>query len=145
MTAFIQFKPDVNTYKAFITLEAINGKTNPEILIKKAIFIYSKNIKNLRKIYIKMQEDRKQKKPIYAQDMWEIGNIVYRLKKELELLSLEIDGMYDHLTRDLGAKKKWLEKAIIFRRYIKDKNKILKPLRWGKFEKSTKKKALMFH
>jgi len=38
----------------------------------------------------------------------------------------------------LGVKKKWLEKAIIFRRYVDDKNAIPKNLNWGKCEKGTK-------
>jgi len=56
-------------------------------------------------------------------------------------LSLEIDDVYKHLVRDLGAKRKWLEKAIIFRRYLPTQDLIPQSLNWGRCEKGTRRVA----
>jgi len=63
------------------------------------------------------------------------------LKDSLEILGLQLDSMYKHLTRDLGVKKKWLEKVIILRRYIENEEIIPQSLNWGRCEKGTRKVA----
>ena len=52
-----------------------------------------------------------------------------------------MDSIYAHLTRDLDVKRKWLEKVIIFRRYIQEEAAIPKAAYWGMFEHGTRRKA----
>jgi len=80
-----------------------------------------------------------------------VSKAVFRLLKysfcrkiinNLYKLNLQIDNLYYHLTRDLNINRKWLEKVIIFRRYISDQEFIPESALWGTFEKGTKKKSL---
>jgi hypothetical protein len=55
--------------------------------------------------------------------------------------ALEIEDLYAHLVRDVGAKRKWLEKAIILRRYVPREDMIPADLNWGRIEKGTRRAA----
>ena len=76
-----------------------------------------------------------------ARDVWKVGDVVFKLTEDLRSLALEVDDLYAHLTRDIGVKRKWLEKAIILRRYVPDRKAIPAQLNWGRIEKGTKRSA----
>ena len=119
----------------------INHKGDMENLLHQSVRLYEKYIKNIRHLIKDIQLTKAERKPIAARKIWEIGDIIFKLKFELEKISLELDGLYDHLVRDLEVKQKWLEKVIIFRRYISDKKKIPVSLNWGRCEKGTRRIA----
>lgn len=48
---------------------------------------------------------------------------------------------YGHLERDLGVARKWLVKAVIFRRYLPDPDRIPPDLNWGRCSDGTRRKA----
>ncbi len=139
---FITFEPQNDHFIGFLSMEAvINHKGDIEKLLHHSIRLYEKYIKNIRHLIKDIQLAKAKRKPIAARKIWEIGDIIFKLKFELERLSLELDGLYDHLVRDLKVKQKWLEKVIIFRRYISDKKKIPVSLNWGRCEKGTRRIA----
>ena len=118
------------------------GPEDPEATLRQAAEIYKRAIKRMRSLVVEIRRARADHKPIRARKMWDIGQAVFLLRDRLESLSLELDNLYDHLVRDLGVKRKWLEKAIIFRRYLPHKQLIPTSLRWGRCEKGTRRVAL---
>jgi len=140
MSTFISFKPQGVGFTGHLSLEAIDIWENPELLIKKASKAYRESILKMRKILTRIDKSRRERKPLYARIMWDMGSAVFELRDKLAEISLEIDGMYSHLERDLGVRQKWLEKAIILRRYIK-RSLIPQNITWSRFEHSTRKKA----
>ena len=139
---FISFKPINNHFRGFLTIEAaFSTNLNPEVLISKATKIYDHSIRRMTTILAEIKTARLSRRLVKAHKIWEMGDAVFSLRHKLEELNLQIDGVYDHITRDLNVKKKWLEKAIILRRYLPNKNLIPESLNWGRLEKGTRKKA----
>ena len=79
--------------------------------------------------------------PVPARKMWALGDIIFKLNEGLGELSLQIDSLYSHLSRDLGVKRKWLEKIVILRRYVAREDTIPSGLNWGRCEKGTRRVA----
>lgn len=119
----------------------LNIETNPEVLTRKAAITYARAIRRMRKLMSRINTARAARKPIPARAVWEVGNMVFSLRDDLEKLSLQLNGVYSHLTRDIGVKRQWLEKAIILRRYLPNKILIPDNLNWGQCEKGTRRVA----
>jgi hypothetical protein len=139
---FVSFKKNKNEYNAFIAInELFSNKENLESLLKKASTIYSNSISRMVVIIKEINAFRNNRRLLPATKVWELGDIIFNFVNDLNKLSLQIDGIYEHLERDLNVKRKWLEKVIIFRRYITKESMIPESLNWGKVEKGTRKKA----
>jgi hypothetical protein len=139
---FVSFEPERNTFRAYLDMEeAILNQNDPEKITKKASFIYESAIKNMIKTISDIRVSRETHKLIAARDVWSIGDTIFSLVYNLKKIGLQIDGVYDHLIRDVGEKKKWLEKAITLRRYLPEIKLIPKTLNWGRLEKGTRKKV----
>jgi len=137
--SFISIEPKNGNFVASMSMEGfIDNEVDPEVLTRNAINIYEKYIKRMRNFIGGIQDDRKKRKPIFARKIWQLGNAIFKMTEELENLSLYLDNLYYHLTRDLGVKRKWLEKVVIFRRYILEVSLIPKSLNWGRCEKGTR-------
>lgn len=140
--AFVSFRPERDRFKGFLSLEAaIRNEDDPEVLLRRATTIYEEAIKMLRLKVRKIRETRTLAHPLAARKVWELGESIFVLRDGLEALSLRLDGFYDHLVRDLGVKRKWLEKVIILRRYVPKKALIAPSLSWGRCEKGTRRVA----
>lgn len=139
---FVSFKKNNEKYDAFI---AINGffssNDDLELLLSKASALYGSYISKMRALIGIITEFRASRRPLPARKIWQLGDLIFKLVNELNGLSLQIDGIYDHLERDLNAKRKWLEKVVIFRRYIPEERMIPEHLNWGKCEKGTRRVA----
>lgn len=139
---FISFSPEQEKFKGSLSLNAaFESERDPQTLIKKSEAIYKKYICRMRHILEKLKKKKLKHISTPASEIWLLGNNIFTLKKELENFGLQVDGLYQHLVRDLSVKRKWLEKVIIFRRYVSGRNFIPKASKWGTFEKSTAKKA----
>jgi hypothetical protein len=66
---------------------------------------------------------------------------VFKLRDDLAELRVQLDDLYAHLTRDVGPKRKWLEKAVILRRYVNAEDIIPPSLNWGRCKDGTKRIA----
>jgi hypothetical protein len=104
--------------------------TKEDDLIK-IVKIYEKKINELSKILNQIEVTKSKKIPLTALEMWVLGDKIMSLIEEIKKRNFEIDGLYDHLIRDLGRKKDWLKKVIIFRRHLPNKNLIPENLSWS--------------
>ncbi|MGB6681396.1 MAG: hypothetical protein WBF08_08775 [Candidatus Bathyarchaeia archaeon] len=140
--AFISFEQTDKKYKGFLAMEAaLNNDREPEYLIQKAIEIYENSINDMTSHIDEINKCRNSRKHVSARQIWQVGDEIFKLKDDLENLGLQLDGVYDHLTRDLKVKQKWLEKVIILRRYLPEIGLIPETLNWGKLEKGTRRKT----
>jgi len=139
---FVSFEPKDDKFRGYIPMEfALSNEKGPEIILRKATKIYETSVSKMKSIVSQIRKSRVDRSTIPARKIWQLGNAIFKLRDELEEIGLEIDGIYDHLTRDLKVKRKWLEKVIILRRYIPSIDLIPESLNWGHFEKSTRRKA----
>jgi len=140
--SFISFEIVEGKFSAFLPIEsAIEEKNDLRDRLLRATRIYENSVIRMRLIIREIKEIKLNKKFVPAYKIWELGEVIFCLVRKLENFSFQIDGLYAHLVRDLGVKRKWLEKIIIFRRYVSNKKAIPKKLNWGFFEKSTRRKA----
>lgn len=141
--AFVAFEPKDGTFKAFVSMEALlSMEGEPDVTLSQAAKVYELATIDLRSIVSEIQSLRSTHKLTPAREIWRLGNRIFKLKDDLANLSLELDSFYEHLVRDLGVKRKWLEKVVIFRRYLPRESLVPKTLNWGRCEKGTKKAAL---
>lgn len=139
---FVSFKKNQEEYNAFIAIDGFFlGNDDLESLLKKASTLYSSYISKMLALINIITAFRTSRRPLPARKIWQLGDLIFGLVNGLNGLSLQIDGIYDHLERDLNAKRKWLEKVIIFRRYIPEERMIPEHLNWGKCEKGTRRVA----
>jgi hypothetical protein len=140
--AFISFEPVDKRFRAYLSMEElISSDKDPELTLRKSVKIYENSIIKMRTFIKEIQDIRCNHKHLPARKVWQLGNAIFELQGKLNKLSLQLDGLYDHLVRDLGVKRKWLEKVIIFRRYLPDKKAIPQSFNWGRCEKGTRRIA----
>ena len=141
--AFISFEPNAERFRAFLSIEGfILSNKDPELTIRKAVKIYENSIIKMRTFIKDIHSIRDNHQLLPARKVWQLGNAIFGLQGKLNKLSLQLDGFYDHLVRDLGVKRKWLEKVITFRRYLPDEKAIPQLLNWGRCcEKGTRRAA----
>ncbi|GAH38045.1 unnamed protein product [marine sediment metagenome] len=140
--AFVSFEPSNEHFTAFLPMEElISSDNDPELMLRKAAEVYEHSIVKMRNLVKEIQDFRDNRKLLPARKVWQLGDAIFELQHDLNNLSLQLDGLYDHLARDLGVKRKWLEKVIIFRRYLPDENAVPQSLNWGRCEKGTRRVA----
>lgn len=140
--AFVSFEPTNRQFRAFLPMEeVISSDNDPEPMLRKAAEVYEHAIVKMRNLVKEIQNFRDNRKLLPACKVWQLGDAIFELQDNLNKLCLQLDGLYDHLIRDLGVKRKWLEKVIIFRRYLPDENTIPQSLNWGRCEKGTRRAA----
>jgi hypothetical protein len=140
--AFVSFEKNQEEYNAFIAIDGfLLGNDDLESLLKRASTLYNRYLSKMLAQMSIINTFRTSRRPLPARKIWQLGDLIFGLVNELNGLSLQIDGIYDHLERDLKAKRKWLEKVIIFRRYIPEERMIPEHLNWGKCEKGTRRVA----
>ncbi len=138
----MSFEPANGKFRGFLTMESvIASERNPEPILHRATKVYERAIARLRSLLVEIRASRANRKPIAARKIWQVGHTIFQLRDELGKLSLELDGVYNHLIRDLGVKRQWLEKAIILRRYLPQQTLIPTSLNWGRCEKGTRRVA----
>ena len=139
---FISFEKSGNKYGASFPMEElISNEKDIERLAKRAAKIYDNAIHRMLLIIHEIDNQRVERKPVSARKVWRLGDSIFKLTQDLEKISFQLDGLYEHLSRDLVVKRKWLEKVIILRRYILHISLIPKYLTWGRCEKGTRKVA----
>jgi hypothetical protein len=115
---------------------------NPDTALHRAILLYQDGLGVMHSLLTDIKRFRHERRPIPARKVWELGQAIFELRQGLASLSLQMDGLYAHLERDLDVKRKWLEKVVILRRYVTSQETIPDGLAWGDCEKGTKRVAL---
>ncbi len=138
----VSFKPNKEHFMAFFLMEQfLSSERDLEPVLKEASQLYEHSIRRMQSVINEINTFRKERRLLPARLIWKLGNLIFELVRNLEKLSLQIDGIYDHLVRDLNVKRKWLEKVIIFRRYLPNECAIPESLNWGRCEKGTRRVA----
>ncbi|MEW6046161.1 MAG: hypothetical protein AB1609_06735 [Bacillota bacterium] len=131
-SVFVSFEWRDTRPVAFMTMDGIGTLDgDPEVVLDQAAELYWRFVLNTRRLVEGIRAARSSRQPVLARQMWDVGEAIFQLKKDLERLRLELDGVYAHLTRDLGVNRKWLERAVTFRRYLPDATLIPPALKWG--------------
>ena len=139
---FVTFKKEQGEYIAYTSIKQFfSSDRDIEAVLKEAARLYERSVKQMQSLVAEINTTRNRHILLPARNIWKLGNIIFELVESLKRLSLQIDGIYDHLVRDLNVKRKWLEKVIIFRRYIPDEHMIPESLNWGRCEKGTRRIA----
>jgi len=139
---FVTFKKEQGKYIAYTSIKHFfSSDRDIEAVLKEATKLYERSVKRMKSVVAEINTTRNRHILLPARKIWKLGNIIFEFVESLERLSLQIDGIYDHLVRDLNVKRKWLEKVIIFRRYIPDEHMIPESLNWGRCEKGTRRIA----
>jgi len=140
--SFVSLEPAKGRFRGSLSVEAVlASEGDPEAVLRKATSIYERCLDTIRPILAEIEAARSSPRLVSARAVWRVGDSVFQLRDELEALGLQLDGVYRHLCRDLGVKRKWLEKAIILRRYLPDVALIPQSLNWGRCEKGTRRVA----
>lgn len=140
--AFVSFEPQNDGFRASLSIEDFaRTASDPETQLKKASCLYDEYVTHMCGTISEIRSIQKSGSFTPARNVWQLGDTIYKLIQQLEKLSFQIDGVYEHLVRDLDVKRKWLEKVVILRRYIPTKRIIPKSSNWGQFEKGTRKAA----
>ncbi len=139
---FVSFDPRDRGFVASMPLEGLDSLNgDPEVLLREVGIVYEYYIGVMRSKTANLDSFRKCRIPIPAGQVWDLGDVIFALREDLRRSSFELDGLYRHLARDLGVKQKWLEKVVIFRRYLPSKEYIPDSLNWGRCEKGTRRVA----
>jgi hypothetical protein len=139
---FVSFEPTDGEFVAFTSVEWIlTGEKDPELVLRKASELYRRAVARMRRLISAIKSARADGRSVPARKIWELGQVIFELKRRVEKLSLQVNGLYDHLVRDLGVKREWLEKIVIFRRYLPDKTLIPESLNWGRCARAPRTSA----
>lgn len=136
--AFVSFERASGKFVGFLSIEgAVGSERDPEAVLREATKIYEQSVAGMVSALAEIETARASRTLIPARTVWRLGHIIFELKDELAKLGLQLDGMYEHLTRDLGVNQKWLEKVVSLRRYLPEESLIPESLNWGRCEKGT--------
>lgn len=140
--SFVSIKPSSGGFRAYLAIEkALESGEKADELATRAADIYDKSIKEMILLVRTINACRESRKPVSSRIIWRLGDMVFSLRADLAEFGLQLDGVYEHLTRDLNVKTKWLEKVIILRRNIAEEESIPESLNWGRLEKGTSRKS----
>lgn len=140
--AFITFDVSQQGIKASLSMQGLlTIEGDLDTIIARATHIYKEALGEMSSLLKEREQLYSSRKRMPARLIWRIGDVIFRLNYDLSKLNLQIDNTYNHLVRDLKVNRKWLEKVVIFRRYIPQIDLIPDTATWGAFEKGTRRKA----
>ena len=113
----------------------------PEIALQIACDAYARAVGSMREVLAEIDQLKGRRIPIPARKMWELGDAVVKLGSELEDGFMELDGLNDHLVRDLGINGKRMGTIVTFRRHLPERDLIPESLGWSQCEKQARKVA----
>ncbi len=122
-----------------VQLDRLGDK--PDVSLQAACDAYGRTIGTMREVMADIDQLKRKRIPIPARKMWELGDAVVALSAELEVDSMEVEGLNDHLVRDLGINGKRMGTIVTFRRHLPDKELIPESLGWSQCEKQARKVA----
>ena len=141
-TTFVSFEPTTNGFTALIPMaDALRTEFDMERAMLQAAAAYESALSTMLGVCSEIEVLRARRALIPARKVWLLGDVIFRLRGELSSLSLQMDDLYRHMTRDLGVKRKWLEKVIIFRRHVPDIAFVPEELNWGRCTHGTRRVA----
>jgi len=138
--AFVSFDPTGKGFTALLSMaDALRTELDMEGMMSRAAAAYDSAVSTMLGVCSEIEAFRARRALIPARKVWLLGDTIFRLRNELASLSLQMDDLYRHLSRDLGVKRKWLEKVIIFRRHVPDIALVPVGLNWGPCTRGTRR------
>lgn len=142
--SFVSFEPRGDTFLAFLPMEGVlSASESSTSRLKEASEVYENALVSMRAILEEMKRVKLNREPLLAVHAWNLGDLAFGLVDNLKRMGMQLNGFYEHLTRDLNVKRKWLEKVIIFRRHLPARRLIPPSLTWGRCDHGTRKIAEM--
>ena len=139
---FVAFEPIEEGFRASVSMEQLDSLgPRPEAYLQKAAKTYRHHVEAMRHLLSEMDRQKAKRTPISARSVWELGDAVLHLLGELGQESLEVDSLYEHLSRDLPMNEKRLGTVVTFRRHLPSKDLIPESLGWSQCEKNARKVA----
>ncbi len=120
-------------------LERLGDK--PEVSLQIACDAYTRAVETMREVLADLDYYKSNRIRIPARKVWELGDAVFVLGAEMGGNFMEVDGLNDHLVRDLGINVKRMGTILTFRRNLPDKEVIPETLGWSQCEKQARKVA----
>lgn len=108
-------------------------------LLEEATKIYLSAIENMKLILRKNKKLRSENKEIPARLMWDFGDLIFKLVNDLKRKNLELESLYENLTRNLGTSEGTLKRVLSIRRCIDKKEFLPKDLNWGALKGAPRK------
>ena len=138
----ISFEPTEGKFIGFFPMaQFLEGNVASQASMRKAAQLYRRFVQRAMSLVAEIEHMRAERKLIPARRVWKLGDMIFAFRDGMSVLGFEIDGLYDHLVRDLGVKRKWVEKVVILRRYVPRQQMIPESLNWGRCEKGTRRVA----
>jgi hypothetical protein len=139
---FVTFEPCVDGFLASVEMElALVLNRDIESLLADAAGVYAKSVTGMRSQLAQIEQTRHQRTAVLARSIWDVGDSVFKLTGRLARLSLQLNGLYLHLMRDLGVRRMWLEKVIMFRRHVPKRSLVPPNLPWGRCSRTPRRAA----
>ena len=113
----------------------------PDERLQTACDVYGRTVALIRDVLEDIELLKSRRTPIPARKMWELGDAVVNLSASMDENSMEMDGLNDHLVRDLGINAKRMGTIVTFRRHLPDQDMIPETLGWSQCEKQARKVA----
>ena len=146
-TIFVAFEPREEGFIASVPMEHLESLgDHPEASLRAASATYHHHVDTMRSLLNDIERFKTNRIAIPARKMWDLGDSIFQLVDSLAESSLEIDGLYEHLSRDLKLHSGHLgmyrlTRAVTFRRYLPDRTLIPDSLGWRLCEKHVRKTA----
>lgn len=107
---------------------------------KKAVAKYEKFIQGCKIIIDKIKKgDSINQAPL--KDMWSLGNKIRSFINSLKKDGFYLNGLYEHLARDLQVNRNLLEKVVVFRSYFLNRSLIPNNMVWREIRDAPRKNA----
>ena len=74
-------------------------------------------------------------------DMWSLGNKIHSFTNGFKKDGFYLNGLYEHLTRDLQVSRDLLERVVIFRSYFSNRSLIPNNMLWREIRYAPRKNA----
>ena len=140
--ALITLEPRDEGFVASVPIAQLNRLGDqPDGSLKLACDAYGTAIAIMQEVLADIDQLKKKRTPIPARKMWELGDSVVTLGSQLEEGCMEVDGLNDHLVRDLGINGKRMGTIVTFRRHLPHRELIPESLGWSQCEKQARKVA----
>jgi len=107
---------------------------------KKAAVNYEKFIQECKVIIDKIKKGASINQA-FLRDMWSLGSKIRSFTNSLKKDGFYLNGLYEHLTRDLQVSRNLLEKVVIFRSYFSNRSLIPNNMLWREIRYAPRKNA----
>jgi len=107
---------------------------------KKAASNYEKSIQECKVIIDKIKKGASINQA-FLRDMWSLGSKIRSFTNSLKKDGFYLNGLYEHLTRDLQVSRNLLEKVVIFRSYFSNRSLIPNNMLWREIRYAPRKNA----